>query len=323
MRDEEIRQRIASFPRWHYQFDLKGNLTPIFKEKSVSRHRERKKYFFDPLVELSGGSLAGKRVLDLGCNAGFWSLLAIESGCDYILGVDGRQMHVDQANFVCEVNEVEKGKYDFMVGNIFDLDFGQFGTFDIVLCLGLMYHISKHMDLMEQISEVNNDLLVIDTLMSTKPGSLMELRRDRPGEPRDAVDYELVMVPTERAVYDLVEQFGYSAVTLKPKFESYEGALDYQNGSRRAFLCARGTDLSRLPAETEPLGSRERRVDGRGRKRERRQVRERLRRLEKQNRYLTLQNRELEEQIRGDENSRASRLLGYLGRLRAKISARR
>lgn len=276
MHDEDIKRRIASFPRWHYLFDLKGNPTPIFEERFITRHRERERYFFDPLVELAGGSLAGKRVLDLGCNAGYWSLRAIEAGCDYVLGIDGRQMHVDQAEFVFEVKEVDRERYDFTVANIFDLDFARFGSFDVVLCLGLMYHISKHVDLMEQISRVNSDLLVIDTLLSTEPGSFMELRRDRPGEPRDAVDYELVMVPTERAVYELVEQFGYSAATLKPQFESYEASGDYRNGARRAFFCAKETDLSDLPAETEPLGSRN--LDGQGRKRARRQARERIRR---------------------------------------------
>jgi hypothetical protein len=29
VQDEEIRERIASFPHWNYQFDLKGNLTHI------------------------------------------------------------------------------------------------------------------------------------------------------------------------------------------------------------------------------------------------------------------------------------------------------
>src|SRR5690606_28533614 len=93
MDQEQIRQKIASFPRWHYQFDLAGNLTPIFREKWIIRHRERKRYFFDPVVDLCGGSLKGKRVLDLGCNAGFWSLNAAEAGADFVLGVDGRQMH--------------------------------------------------------------------------------------------------------------------------------------------------------------------------------------------------------------------------------------
>ena len=54
MDQAEIRAKIASFPRWHYQFDLAGNLTPIYREKWIIRHRERKRYFFDPVVDLFG-----------------------------------------------------------------------------------------------------------------------------------------------------------------------------------------------------------------------------------------------------------------------------
>src|SRR5215210_3863152 len=204
MQDEEIRQKIASFPRWHYQFDLRGNLTPIHKKSRVNRHVQRKKHFFDPVVRLFGGSLEGKRVLDLACNAGYWSLASIEAGADYVLGIEGRQMHVDQASFVFDIKEVESDRYDFVVGDIFETDFRQFGTFDVVLCLGLMYHISKHVELMEKISEVNDDILVIDTTLSKARGSVLKIVRQNPDNPMDAVDHGLAMKPTKQAVHDLV-----------------------------------------------------------------------------------------------------------------------
>lgn len=251
MRDKEIREKIASFPRWHYEFDLQGNLTPIFYKEHINRHRQRKKYFFDPLVDLLGGTFAGKRVLDLGCNAGFWSLCAVEAGCDYVLGIDGRQMHVDQANLVFEVNGIGKDRYDFVTRDLFDTDLQQFGTFDIVLCLGLMYHISKHMELMEKISEMNRDILLIDTMVADLPGSGFRIIHEDLEVPVNAVDRELIMIPTWEGVHDLVRQFGYSAVTLKPRFEDYEGAKDFENGIRRAFLCAKQTDVSQVPAEVE------------------------------------------------------------------------
>lgn len=257
MRDEEIKQKIDSFETWHYQFDLKGNLTPIRQEKFVKRHKQRKKHFIDPLVQLYGGSLAGKRVLDLACNAGFWSLCAIDAGCDYVLGIEGRQMHVDQANFVFDVKEVEKDKYDFVVGDIFKMDLRQFGTFDIVLCLGLMYHVSKHVELLEKISEVNDDVLIIDTALPRVPGSFLELRGQNPDSYMSAVDSSLAMAPTKQAVRDLAEEFGYSVVTLEPDFRNkrgrpaWAGGNDYRNGARRAFICAKQTDLSNLPAKVE------------------------------------------------------------------------
>ena len=122
MRDEEIERKIAAFPRWHYEFDLRGHRTPIFRRAHAARHRQRQRYFFEPLVRLFGGSLEGKRVLDLGCNAGFWSLLSVEAGCEYVLGIDGRRMHVEQANFVFQVRGVERSRYEFLEANLFDLD---------------------------------------------------------------------------------------------------------------------------------------------------------------------------------------------------------
>ncbi len=263
MRDEEIQRRIASFPQWHYRFDLRGNPTPIPNENWALRHPQRKRYFFDPLVELLGGSLEGKRVLDLGCNAGYWSLCAVQSGCEFVQGIDGRQMHVDQANLVFRVKGVDETRYSFVAGDIFETDLRRFGSFDVVLCLGLMYHISKHMDLMERIDEVNADVLVVDTVVSRAKGSFLELRRERRDDPRNSVDHDLVMFPTRQAMRDLAENFGYSVAMLKPDFRDERGepewraGTDYRDDRRRAFLCAKQTDLSRLDVEVEPIESDE------------------------------------------------------------------
>ena len=253
MENTEIVNKINSFSRWHYQFNLKGHLTPIFDKQLINRHQERKRYFFDPLVQFLGGSLSGKRILDLGCNAGFWALHAIDHGCDYVLGVDGRQMHIDQSNFVFEASNVEKKRYDFIQENIFDLDFTRYGTFDIIFCLGLMYHISKPMVLMEKISAVNSDILLIDTCLSMARGSFLQLVHEPVDDPRNAIDYELVFHPTRKAVLEIVRQFGYSTIILKPQFQDYLGAEVYQKGSRRAFICSKRGNLDNFPAEKEPV----------------------------------------------------------------------
>lgn len=250
MQDEQIQQKIDSFPKWRYHFDLNGNPTPASQE-SINRHQQRKNYFFDPMVELLGGSLEGKRVLDLGCNAGFWSLQAVEAGCDYVLGVDGRQSNIDQANFVFEAKEIEDDRYDFIADDLFGVDLESFGEFDVVLCLGLMYHISKHVQIMEKISNINKDVLVVDTSLCDLPGRSMQIRYDDMEQIRNAVDHEMVMAPSWKAVHSLVELFGYSSVTLKPQFSSWRGASDYQGPLRRAYLCAKQTDVSQVSTKIE------------------------------------------------------------------------
>jgi SAM-dependent methyltransferase len=102
-----LRERVVSFPRWHYEIDLGDVRTPIFDPAVAVRHRERKRYFFDPLIEWCGGTLAGKRVLDLDSNAGFWSRCAAEAACDFVLGIDGRPLHVEQAKLVFETKGLE------------------------------------------------------------------------------------------------------------------------------------------------------------------------------------------------------------------------
>jgi hypothetical protein len=135
-------------------------------------------------------------------------------------------MHVDQANFVFEAKEVERDRYDFFLGDLFETDLRRFGIFDVVLCLGLMYHVSKHVELMEKISEVNNDIRVIDTTLSVADGSFLELRREDTKGFRTAVDRGLVMHPTKQVVRELVEEFGYSVSVLEPLFRNERGALE-------------------------------------------------------------------------------------------------
>ena len=247
----ELIRRIRQFPQWHYQLELRGELTPIFDKRQINRHAQRKRYFFDPLVEHLGGSLAGKRILDLGCNAGYWSLLALQHGCDYLVGIDARQMHIDQAELVLEVNGIEASRYELVRGNVFDIELSELGTFDMILCLGLMYHIGKPLTLLEKIDRVNRDLMVIDTSLVGLPGSLLHLKRENLDDPRSGVDYDLVAYPTRRAVIDMVRLFGYSVVVPKPRFTDWEGAADYRLRKRRAFLCAKKTELESLPVEIE------------------------------------------------------------------------
>jgi SAM-dependent methyltransferase len=246
---DQLRRRVADFPHWHYEFDLQGVRTPIANPEFANRHRERKRYLFDPLVRLCGGSLEGKRVLDLGCNAGFWSLAALEAGADFVLGVEGRQTYIDQAELVFEANAVDRARYRFLVGDLFSLDLQGDAPFDIVLCLGLLYHVSKPMSLFERIGAWSSDILVIDTTLSLLPGAHLRIVEEKPDEPLTAVDHVIAFVPTRQAVAKLAREVGYSVAMLRPRFASWEGAGDYRVGSRRAFVCSKQTPLEGLDVE--------------------------------------------------------------------------
>jgi SAM-dependent methyltransferase len=249
---EELRARVASFPRWHYEFDLgEGIRTPITPRSHANRHRQRRAYFFDPLVKLCGGSLAGLRVLDLGCNAGFWALAAIESGAGFVLGVDGRRIHVEQANLVFEAKEVDPRRYRFEVADVFAWD-APAPPFDIVLCLGLLYHVSKPFELAERIARWNTDLLVIDTTLDRRPGASFRVVGQDVSDPRSSLELPVALHPTSAAVMRMTAAYGYESVMLRPRFTDWTGSERYRDGGRRAFICAKRTPLEGL--DSEPVG---------------------------------------------------------------------
>jgi SAM-dependent methyltransferase len=248
MNPDELQRRIDAFPVWHYKFEFEGAATPIFRPDYVNRHEQRGRIFFDPLVTISGGSLRGRRVLDLGSNAGYWSLRAIEAGAEFVLGVDGRQAHVDQANLVFEAKGIDPGRYRFELGNIFSHAFRE--QFDVVLCLGLMYHIAKPVELFEVMAGTGAEIVVIDTNVSLMPSSAFRVaHEDSLENPRNAVDYELVLIPSRRAVLDLARQFGFDSVALAHDITDFEGMEDYRSKQRAAFICSKSASLGSVATE--------------------------------------------------------------------------
>jgi tRNA (mo5U34)-methyltransferase len=236
----QLAERIAAFPQWHYEFDLDGLKTPVHVPAWANRHRQRLAYIMPPLVAAAGGTLQDRRVLDLGCNAGFWSLAAIEAGAEFVLGVDARRMHIDQAELVFETRGVRAESYHFVQGNVLGLDQAEHGPFDVVLCLGLLYHVPYPFELMEICARAR-ELAVVDTALVRTQEPILRVEQDVPLEdPRSAVGRALVMRPSARAVRDMAVAVGFESVTeLEPHFDDYTGARDYENGERRAFLCVK------------------------------------------------------------------------------------
>ncbi len=238
MDGRDLAGRIAGFSRWHYEIELDGQLTPVAPE-IAHRQPSRRGHVLGALEYQLGGGLDGLRVLDLGCNAGFWSLAALEADARFVVGVDAREMHIEQAELVFEVKRIDPSRYRFVHSDIFDLDLREHGPFDVVLCLGLLYHVARPVELLALIAGTGASTLVIDTTLSTAPGSMLEIRHDDLDDPRNAVGRRLVMWPTLQAVIDLVADAGYRATVIEPDFEDWTGLEDYRSGRRRAVICSR------------------------------------------------------------------------------------
>ena len=254
MKKKEIVDKIKSFSDWMYQFELGGVYTPLVNNHAIEVTNQRVNYCIDPLINFYGGSLKGKKILDIGCNAGFFALKLIEAGCDYIVGIDGRQSHIDKANFVFNVKQIDKKRYDFHCGNIYNLDFKSFGEFDVVICLGFFHHVNKPIELLEKISEVNLDLLLLETRVTKIPGKFIHIH-DNVDENHyaNSIDYSLCMFPSKKAVLSMTNMLNYNSIILNPQKEHKKVLKNYSSNRRLAFICSKKSNLSNFPAETQKI----------------------------------------------------------------------
>jgi tRNA (mo5U34)-methyltransferase len=242
----QLRERIAEFPWWNYRFEFDNGVdTPVSDLRRINRQEQRRRYFFEPLLRLTNGSLRGRRVLDLGCNAGFWALNAVEADADFVLGVDIQQEYLEQAELVFEAKGIDRARYRFERADILAHEFNE--QFDLVLCLGLMDHLWKPVELFERMASVRAELIVIDTEVSRARSSLFEVShlyaaRNVPGD-------GLVLIPSRQAVADLAKRFGFDVVALALNMTDYAGMEDYRRERRLAFICSKGLKLSGLPSQ--------------------------------------------------------------------------
>jgi SAM-dependent methyltransferase len=241
MTSSDLAARIAAFPRWHYAFDLAGHSTATPGVTRVARHAKRLPYLLDPLITACGGSLAGRRVLDLGCNAGYWALHALRHGAAYVLGVDARAMHIEQASLVFEVEGINRDRYRFVRADVLRADWAAWGRFDIVFCLGLLYHVNRPFDLLERIASSGARFVLIDTVLSKLSGAAFEMRSETTDDPRNAIGSSMVLLPTREAIISLATAHGFDARILEPVFGDWNECDDYRQGDRRGFLLSRRT----------------------------------------------------------------------------------
>lgn len=112
--------------------------------------------------------LAGLRVLDLACLEGFYSVEFARRGAE-VVGVEGREASVAKANLAKEALGLE-GLF-FHHDDVRNLSAAKYGEFDVVLCLGIMYHLDAPdvFEFAERMDEVCRRVTILETHVSLRP----------------------------------------------------------------------------------------------------------------------------------------------------------
>ncbi len=109
--------------------------------------------------------LTGKSVLDIGCNAGFYSFAAKLRGARSVLGIDYFQHCIDQAALMREILQLD---VDFRQGDGEALRDG-IGPFDVVICTGVIYHLQNPMQFLSNVARSTREFMFLESEMLIDP----------------------------------------------------------------------------------------------------------------------------------------------------------
>jgi hypothetical protein len=120
---------------------------------------------------------ADLRVLDLACQDGMYSLELGSQGAS-VLGVEIREPHLARAAFARDALKLDR--VAFRRGDIRKLSADTDGQFDVVLMLGILYHLTPvdAAQLFESLFRMCTDMLVIDSHVSLEDAARFEWNGD-------------------------------------------------------------------------------------------------------------------------------------------------
>jgi tRNA (mo5U34)-methyltransferase len=154
---EQIRHKVRDLGEWFHNFHFNGVQTApnhFLGDYPAVKWRR--------FAQAIPADLRGKSVLDIGCNAGFYSIEMKRRGAARVLGIDSDEQYLAQAKFAAEICQADIELRRLSVYEVADL--GE--RFDIVLFMGVFYHLRHPLFVLDLLHRsVVSDLLIFQTML--------------------------------------------------------------------------------------------------------------------------------------------------------------
>jgi tRNA (mo5U34)-methyltransferase len=153
---EEIRREAEALGPWFHNIELEGVRTA--PNHFLGDYPAVK---FQRFADAIPRDLAGKSVLDIGCNGGFYSIEMKRRGAARVLGIDFDADYLAQARFAADILGLD---IEFSKMSVYDV--GAIGErFDLVVFMGVLYHLRHPLLALDLIHEhVAGDLMLFQSM---------------------------------------------------------------------------------------------------------------------------------------------------------------
>jgi hypothetical protein len=223
----------------------------FFETSKVAAHRDRLNLRYQAIFAANRDVFEGASVLDLASHDGRWSLAALKTGAARVVGIEGRPELVASAESTFHHYGIPRDRYRFVAGDLYDALAEVDLRFDVVLCLGFLYHTLRYGELMHRIRAVNPRFLVVDTIVLPHERAPVVRIRSESGEAErsavaDAFSHggrTLVGTPSLRALESILGVYGFEVErysdwgALLRDNPELTGAGGYARGKRVTARC--------------------------------------------------------------------------------------
>lgn len=174
---EVVRERVVELGPWFHDLELQGVRTaPNHPLGNFLRD------LWSQVEPAFPQDLTGKTVLDIGCNAGFYSLRLHARGAR-VTGIEHDPRYLAQARFAAEVVGAD---IDYRLLDVYDVDRLE-QQYDYVLFMGVLYHLRYPLYALDKVARLPRKRLVFQSMLRGNTGVF-------PTEP----DYPI----TERGIFE-------------------------------------------------------------------------------------------------------------------------
>ena len=152
----DVEGRIAALAPWFHNMKLGGIWTApdhFLGDYPGAKFRR---------FEVGLPDVRGKSVLDIGCNAGFYSIEMKRRGATTVLGIDSDERYLAQARLAAELTGFED--IEFRQLDVYDVGALR-QKFDLVIFMGVFYHLRHPLLALDLIREhVAGDMLLFQSM---------------------------------------------------------------------------------------------------------------------------------------------------------------
>jgi 2-polyprenyl-3-methyl-5-hydroxy-6-metoxy-1,4-benzoquinol methylase len=250
-----LRRELTAPPPWMYAWDLGpvGRVADRFARTQLeSIHRTRLELVEPAAIHALAEAGPDARVLDLGCCEGWFGHRLLELGAGSVVGVDIREVNVRRARLVRDHLGIDPARLEFHQADVFALP--DLGRFDVVLMLGLIYHLENPMAAMRIARALTKSVCFVESqlteqrtpIMAGNGGSGVHFERpesfaawfeeDQEENPLASFGRVLSLVPNEAALLLMGRVAGFSDVRIAPASADHDPAYVRRE---RAVMIAR------------------------------------------------------------------------------------